>query len=177
MTHSGLARMLDRARGLASDSPTPDAEIPDERADAVIEAVKEAVTPVAEAIAAKTVTPEPEPEEGVTNVTPPAVFVSEREAPAKAPKPKPEGPPEPASFRQKRMISWLGMVRVGNELRKIKMLTDDLDEREIIDASWDKELASECIDALTKGMHFTHPAGWRVYLNRTAYDKYRASKS
>lgn len=175
MNHSGLARMLNRAKKLAESSPTPEAEIPEEESSEVIEHIKEAVTPVVVAIEdAKAI----KAEEDVTSVNPPAVFATK---PAPAPEPVVEvdenAEPEPMTFRQARMISWLGMIRVKDQLVGIHMLTRDLDERELINASWDKALASECIDALTNGSPYHRPDGWTVYLNRAAYKKYQAKKA
>jgi len=121
-----------------------------------------------------------EAEEDDIHVSPPSVFVTAK------PEPRPEpvveavdddSPPEPMTFRQAKMISWLGMVRIGDELRRIHMLTRDLEERELINASWDKATASECIEALTTGIKFDHPEGWTVYLNRGAYRRYQAKKA
>lgn len=176
MTHSALARMLEKAKKLADASPTPDAEIDDDKADEVVVAVKEAVTPVVVAIEdAKSIQ---EAQEDDTGVNPPAVFATK---PAPPPEPVVEADesaePEPMTFRQARMISWLGMIRVEDKLVRIHMLTRDLEEREEINASWDKALASECIDALTNGNPYHRPDGWTVYLNRAAYRKYQAKKA
>ena len=176
MTNSILARMLKRAGGLVEQAPDPDAEVAPETVKKVEEAVAEAVEPVVVAIEnAKSIR---EAEEDDTSVNPPSVFVPKPE-----PKPAPVAddtenlPPEPITFRQARMISWLGMIHVEDKLVSIHMLTKDLAERETINASWDKALASECIDALTNGNPFKHPSGWTVYLNRAAYAKYRAQQA
>jgi hypothetical protein len=177
MTYSALARMLKRAGRLTEQALEPDAEVPTDTAKAVTEAVSDAVEPVVEAIEdAKAI----EAEGDDVNVNPPAVFVTAKPEARSEPVVKvvdDDAPAEPMTFRQAKMISWLGMVRVDNELRKIHTLTRDLTERQEIHASWDKDLASECIEALISGNAFKHPEGWTVYLNRGAYQRYRTQKA
>ena len=177
MTHSGLATMLGKAARLASKSPTPDAEVPDEAVDKAVEAVKEAVTPVVVAINKKAAEAAADkaalaPEGDDTEVMPPEEFEPDEPVVVERVDDGTEAAwrRNPASYKAKRMLMFIGRIRSSSDRNKlvgIRLLANEgTAARDRIDSDWDAGLVSDAITTLKAGNQFKHPDGWIVFPNR-----------